>query len=87
MPTLELDNPLVAKNNRGHLGPICNYCAGYGFTNILSDKGGSSAGCPRCSGTGVEQPDIMQMKSQIDLIMLELEGIKNLIIKEAKRRI
>jgi hypothetical protein len=87
MPILEINGTDIQKNNRGTLGPICDYCGGYGFTNMLSDKGGSSAGCSRCGGTGVEQPTPAELQNQINTIMLELKGLKNLIIKEAKRRI
>lgn len=86
MLTLELNDTEVQKNNRGTLGPICNYCGGYGFTNLLSDKGGSSASCPKCGGSGVEQPDINRLKSDIDMLKAEVQGLKNLIIREAKRR-
>lgn len=87
MASLELNGTPVEKNNRGHLGPVCNYCGGYGFTNMLSDSGGKSASCPRCYGTGVEPVNVNQLKADIDELKVELQGLKNLIIKEAKRRI
>jgi hypothetical protein len=41
----------VQKNSDGHLGKICNWCGGYGFTNVIT---GGSRGCPKCDQTGVE---------------------------------
>lgn len=41
----------VQKNSDGHLGDICNYCGGYGFTNIVT---GGSKGCPICDGNGIK---------------------------------
>ena len=41
----------VQKNSDGHLGKICNWCGGYGFTNNIT---GGSSGCHKCNQTGVE---------------------------------
>ena len=53
------------KNFDGSLGPICNYCAGLGFTNTL---GGQSAGCPKCDQTGVKPTSPYELQRQIDEI-------------------
>ncbi|MDE2100935.1 MAG: hypothetical protein KGL39_27055 [Patescibacteria group bacterium] len=94
MAKLELNGTQLQKNNRGTLGPICDYCGGYGFTNMLNDMGGRSAGCPKCFGTGIEPVDTRQLKSDVDQLMktvnfmaTELQGLKNIIISEAKRMV
>lgn len=61
----------VQKNSDGHLGKICNYCGGYGFTNLIT---GSSAGCPKCNQTGVELVSVEELQKQID-------ELKKLVIK------
>ena len=42
----------MAKNTDGTLGPVCGYCGGYGYTNVVT---GGSAGCPHCLGSGVDE--------------------------------
>ena len=63
------------KNNRGALGPICNYCGGYGFTNILTQTGGGSAGCPKCLGSGVEPPDLMALAHEVQMLTKAVNGL------------
>jgi len=42
------------KNTSGELGPICNNCGGYGYTNTMS-RDGSSATCIHCLGSGIDE--------------------------------
>ncbi len=53
----------VIKNTRGDLGDICAYCAGFGYTNNVT---GSSSGCQRCLGTGVEPVDTHELNKKVD---------------------
>lgn len=59
--------PTAGKNITGELGPICNYCGGYGYTNGL---GGNSSGCPRCNGDGIEPVDVRELKEQVKKLTL-----------------
>lgn len=46
-------------NTDGAKGPICNYCGGYGFTNVAT---GGSAGCQRCLGSGVDERLVLERR-------------------------
>lgn len=58
------------KNTDGHLGPICNNCGGYGFTNLIN---GGSGGCIRCQGEGVEPVNVRELANKVDRILSLLE--------------
>jgi len=47
------------KNVDGTLGPICNHCGGYGFTNSI---GKTSLGCPYCLGSGVDERKVLEAR-------------------------
>lgn len=70
------------KNLRGDLGPICNYCAGLGFTNSL---GGGALGCNKCSQTGVEPIDSYELQDQINELKESIGELKTLIVKLGKK--
>lgn len=74
---MPLDTPACdappLKNQDGHLGPICGYCGGYGFTNSL--KSGESSGCRRCNGGGVEPPDLFQLQKDVDTLRGQVADI------------
>jgi hypothetical protein len=63
------------KNTDGKLGPICGYCGGYGFTNSLAP--GTSAGCARCGGSGIDRERQLEERLQgIERRLALLEGGK-----------
>lgn len=53
----------VQKNSDGHLGKTCNWCGGYGFTNVVT---GGSRGCPKCDQTGIEPVNIEDLLKRIN---------------------
>lgn len=71
------------KNLHGKLGPICNYCAGLGFTNSIT---GGTLQCRRCEGKGVEPVDSRELQAQINELRDGMQELKNLIIKFAKEK-
>lgn len=72
--------PDTTKNTKGDLGPICNYCGGYGFTNGL--KGSST--CPDCHGDGIQPVNVRELYAQVVKIT-ELMG--DIITTLQKKRI
>lgn len=64
------------KNHDGDLGPICNNCAGLGFTLSL---GGSSMGCKDCGQTGIAQPKPQELQKQINDLKDSIEELTKLI--------
>ena len=61
----------VVKNSDGHLGTICNYCGGYGFTNVVT---GGSAGCPKCDQTGIQPISSSELLERIKELEAKLGG-------------
>ena len=53
----------MPKNTDGKLGPICNNCGGFGFTNSIL---GGSLGCRDCEQTGVVLPTKVELLKQIE---------------------
>ena len=80
MTKIELKAPTSNKNADGRLGPICNNCAGYGFTLSISGRGDS--GCNHCGQTGIARLDNEQLSARVANLELEIRGLKNLIVKE-----
>ena len=56
----------MARNEDGSKGKKCNECGGYGRTTPAN---GASGFCWFCRGTGVEMPDIWQMREDLDVLM------------------
>lgn len=86
--TMDVDYDAVQKaqkNTTGELGPICNYCGGYGFT-LAFGTASSSAGCPRCFGTGVEPVNTWQLQTQVIDIAKQLNELKQLILTLAPKQ-
>ena len=54
--------PQNIKNSRGELGPICNHCGGYGFTNGIG-KGAST--CSDCRGDGIAPVNVRELQAQV----------------------
>ena len=50
------------KNLKGELGPICNYCAGLGFTSLIT---GGTSGCYRCDQTGIEPVNVRELQEEV----------------------
>lgn len=65
--------PLSHKNVDGHLGPICNNCGGYGFTNSI---GGASSGCQHCAQTGIATPDIRTLADVVKDLQQRVERLE-----------
>jgi hypothetical protein len=68
------------KNVRGALGPICNYCGGYGFT-LAFGQTGNSKGCTHCDQTGVEPMSNIDIQRQIIKLNEQLLELKEIILK------
>lgn len=62
--------PEDIKNTRGKLGPICNYCGGYGFTNGINK---ASSSCIKCGGDGIEPINVRDLHAQV-VKLTELMG-------------
>lgn len=56
-------NNQIYKNVDGHVGPICNNCGGYGFTNLIT---GGAGGCHRCDQTGIEPINTRDLAAKVD---------------------
>lgn len=76
----------AAKNTRGELGPICNFCGGYGFTLAFGTEG-NSKGCPRCFGTGVEPVNTWELQKQVIELAKGMKELKEIIIKFAGEKL
>jgi len=72
------------KNTRGDLGPICNFCGGFGFTLTIGGTG--SAGCQRCGQTGVEPVDTQALKIQVNQLSQQLNELKGIIVQSLSGR-
>lgn len=72
------------KNLRGILGPICNYCAGLGFTNSIT---GGTLQCRRCDGKGIEPVDSRDLQKQIDQLKEAMLELRDIIVKYSKEKI
>lgn len=83
MDTIKL-KPALNKNATGLLGPICNNCAGYGFTLGIS---GTDNGCHYCNQTGVSQPTTSSIEDRVASLELEIRGLKNIILKELGKKV
>ena len=70
--------PQNIKNSRGQLGPICNYCGGYGFTNGI--KG--SATCPDCRGDGIQPVNVRELQTQV----MKLTNLVGRLVKTLDRK-
>lgn len=74
------DKPPQGKNTDGHLGPICNNCAGFGYTLRL--KGESAGGhCMNCEGSGVARMTHQQLQNQVVGLSADIKALKDIIIK------
>lgn len=60
----------MPKNTDGSLGPICNNCGGYGFTNLMT---GGAASCVFCHGDGIEPINVRELAGKVDKILNLLE--------------
>jgi|SRR5215471_5522209 len=76
----ETNGDEVHKNTRGDLGPICNSCGGYGYTNLIT---GGSGNCARCQGTGIQPPDLHALAARVALLEGQVAGLERQL---ARRR-
>lgn len=67
------------KNARGAFGPICNTCAGFGFTYSFLD--GKQVQCIPCAGTGVPKVDLVDLQKQV----IELTRLVKALYGEMKK--
>lgn len=82
MVKLTAEPRVVVKNTDGHLGPICNNCGGFGY--LLGFKN-TDSGCRDCAQTGVAMPTTGNLEARIANLETELQGLKNIIIKELRK--
>lgn len=66
------------KNTNGHLGPICNNCAGFGFTLGIA---GRDHGCNYCNQTGVASMSNAELQAKYIEVATKLDALKSIIVK------
>jgi hypothetical protein len=64
------------KNTNGSLGPICNNCGGFGFTNNIE---GGATGCAKCEQTGIQPPDIRELATKVNQLTDMVAQLTNLM--------